>query len=59
MKSKNVASGETGFSEQYDSLVADAYAASQLLAHQQLGVLALPTNPSNTQTWTLTINGTG
>jgi hypothetical protein len=58
MKSNPVASGQTGYSEQYDALRADAFGASQLLPHQQLGKLALPTNPSNTQTWTLTINGT-
>jgi len=58
MKSNNVGSGETGYSEQYDALVADAFGGSFLLPHQQLGVLALPTNPSNTQTLTLDINGT-
>ena len=58
MKSNAVAAGQTGFSEQYDALRSDAYGGSQLLAHQQLGVLALGTNPANTKTWTLTINGT-
>ncbi len=37
---------------------ADAYGAGSLLVHQQLGAIALPTNPSNTQTLTPTINGT-
>jgi len=58
MKSNFVASGQTGYSEQYDSLVADAKGGAGLLAHQQLGVLALGTNPGNTKTATLTINGT-
>jgi hypothetical protein len=36
----------------------DARGGSFLLAHQQLGALALPTNPTNGQTLTLTVNGT-
>ncbi len=35
----------------------DARGGASFLAHQQLGALALPTNPSNGQTWTLTVNG--
>lgn len=58
MKSIPLAPGQNFFANQQESLRADAYGGSQLLAHQQLGVLALPTNPSNTQTWTLTVNGT-
>jgi hypothetical protein len=37
----------------------DARGGSFLLAHQQLGALALPTNPTNGQTLTVTVNGTG
>jgi hypothetical protein len=36
----------------------DARGGSFLLAHQQLGALALPTNPTNGQTLTVTVNGT-
>jgi hypothetical protein len=36
----------------------DARGGSFLLAHQQLGALAMPTNPTNGQTLTVTINGT-
>lgn len=36
----------------------DARGGSFILAHQQLGALALPTNPTNGQTLTLTVNGT-
>jgi hypothetical protein len=59
MKSIPVASGQTGYSEQYDALRDDARGGSLLLPHQQLGVLGLPTNPGNTKIATLTINGTG
>jgi hypothetical protein len=58
MKSVPVRAGQTGYTGQYDALRDDARGAATLLAHQQLGALALPTNPSNTQTWTLTINST-
>ncbi len=36
----------------------DARGGSFLLAHQQLGAFAMPTNPTNGQTLTVTINGT-
>jgi hypothetical protein len=58
MKSVPIAAGQTGFSQKYNALRDDAKGGASFLAHQQLGVLALPTNPSNTQTGTLTINGT-
>jgi Concanavalin A-like lectin/glucanases superfamily len=57
MRSTNVVAGETGFVSQYGNLRHDARGASFLLPHQQLGAIALPTNPSNGQTLTLTING--
>jgi hypothetical protein len=58
MKSNLVTAGQTGYTGQYDALRDDARAASWLLVHQQLGALALPTNPSNGQTITFTYNGT-
>ena len=58
MKSKPTGSGEIGLPSQFNSAHDDARGGSFLLAHQQLGALALPTNASNTQTLTLTVNGT-
>jgi microcystin-dependent protein len=57
MKSTIVSTGQVGPASQYNSLRDDARGAASFVAHQQLGALALPTNPSNGQTWTLTING--
>lgn len=57
MRSIPLIDGESSPASQYNSLQSDAGAAGYLLAHQQLGILALPVNPSNTQTATLTING--
>jgi hypothetical protein len=58
MRSNSVSAGQLGLSGQFNTLRDDAFGASQLLPHQQLGILALPTNPGNNQTITLTINGT-
>lgn len=58
MRSNPVPSGRIGYVSQYNSLRADAVAGGNLLAHQQVGKITLPTNPSNTQTLTLDINGT-
>jgi hypothetical protein len=58
MRSFSVVSGENALAQQYNNLRYDARGAGNLLAHQQIGAIALPTNPSNAQTLTLTINGT-
>jgi len=57
MRSYQVVPGQGGVAQQYVNLRHDAYGAAHLLAHQQLGAIALPTNPTNSQTLTLTING--
>jgi len=57
MKTAPVAIGGSALSGQYNALRDDAKGGGTILPHQQLGVLALSTNPSNTQTVTLTING--
>src|SRR5580704_3818490 len=58
MRSSVVTNGQLGFSGQYNNLRADAAGAGGLLVHQQLGFFTLSTNPTNTKTLTLTINGT-
>lgn len=58
MKSTPLTSGASFYAHEYNALRSDAKAAAFLLAHQQLGALALPTNPSDGQTITLTPNGT-
>jgi hypothetical protein len=58
MRSSSVVAGQNGVAQQFTNLRHDAKGGSFLLAHQQLGALALPTNPSNSNTLTLTINGT-
>jgi len=58
MRSAVVSNGQSGFSGQYNNLRADAAGAAGLLVHQQLGFFTLATNPTNTKTLTLTINGT-
>lgn len=58
MKSAPVINAETIYGQNMNALRLDAQAASMLLCHQQLGAITLPTNPSNTQTLTLTINST-
>jgi hypothetical protein len=50
--------GKYFWEQQYNSLLADLNPASFLLPHQQLGAFTLSTNPGNTKTLTLTINGT-
>jgi hypothetical protein len=57
MRSSLVVSGEAALAQQYVNLRHDARGGSFLLPHQQLGAIALPTNPTNSQTLTLTING--
>lgn len=58
MRSATITTGETIYSGNVNAIRSDARGAASLHAHQQLGALALATNPSNTQTLTLTINGT-
>jgi|GEM_PF-6417756 len=58
MRSFQVISGENALAQQFINLRHDARGAGHLLVHQQLGAIALPTNPGNTKTLTLTINGT-
>src|SRR6266481_3910490 len=58
-KSPRIANGALGMSGQYNALHDDAQGSATLLAHQQLGAYSLGTNPSNAQTLTFTINGTG
>jgi hypothetical protein len=57
MRSGIVVPNQTAGAQQYTNLRHDARGGSNLLAHQQLGAIALPTNPTNAQTLTLTING--
>ncbi len=57
MKTAPVAIGGSALSGQYNALRDDAKGGGTLLPHQQLGALALSTNPTNTQIVTLTING--
>jgi hypothetical protein len=58
MRSRPIGNGMTGNASQLDSARDDARGGSFLLAHQQLGVLALGTNPSNNQVVPIVINGT-
>lgn len=58
MRSAPIITGETIFTGNLNAARADASAAAVLSAHQMLGQIAMATNPSNTQTLTLTINGT-
>jgi hypothetical protein len=58
MKSRPIASGQSILASQNNDKRDDARGGSFLLVHQQLGSLALPTNPSNTNTTTIVINGT-
>lgn len=58
MRSSALSVGDAGTPLQYNNLFKDAAGSGQLCAHQQRGILAMPTNPSNNQTLTLTINGT-
>jgi hypothetical protein len=58
MRSSIVVPAEAILSQQFNAIRSDAAGGGSLLPHQQLGKIALPTNPSNNQTLTLTINGT-
>lgn len=58
MRSNQVTNGETIFAQNLTALRSDARAGGQFHAHQQFGAIALPTNPTNGQTLTLTINST-
>lgn len=57
MKASKQATGNQAAARQYNALRADAAGGANLLAHNQFGQIALPTNASNNQTLTLTING--
>jgi hypothetical protein len=58
MRSTKIQSGRGGFTQEYNSLRADAEGATWLLPHQQTGFYSLGTNPTNGQTATFVINGT-
>lgn len=58
MKSRPIGSGQAILASQNNDKRDDARGGSFLLAHQQLGVLALPSNPSNGQVIPIVINGT-
>src|SRR5271170_962170 len=58
MRSARVTPNTVATPNDYNALVNDSSGAAVLLAHQMYGTIALPTNPSNTQTLTLDINGT-
>jgi hypothetical protein len=57
LKAIRLPSGATFYAQEYNALRSDAVASSWLHVHQQLGAIALSTNPSNTNTLTLDING--
>lgn len=57
-RSDEVSLGETIFPQDINAIRKDATASGILLAHQQLGALAIGTQPTNTKTITLTVNGT-
>jgi len=58
MKSAPITTAETIYSGDINAIRADASGAAALSCHQQLGTIALGTNASNTQTLTITVNGT-
>ncbi len=58
MKSRPIGTDQNILASHHNDRRDDARGGSFLLPHQQLGTIALPTNPSNSQTLTLTINGT-
>src|SRR5271163_1725746 len=58
MRSARVTPNTVATPSDYNALVNDSSGAAVILAHQMYGTIALPTNPSNTQTLTLDINGT-
>ena len=57
MKSPKQATGNQATARQFNSLRDDAQGSGNLLSHTMLGIIKLPTNASNTQTLTPTING--
>lgn len=58
MKSRPIGAGQNILATQNNDRRDDARAGAFLLAHQQLGALALGTNPTNGQTVTVDVNGT-
>lgn len=58
MRSQIVISSQNATAQQYTNLRADARGGGFLLTQQMVGYFTLATNPSNTQTLTLDINGT-
>jgi hypothetical protein len=58
MKSRPIGTDQNILASHHNDRRDDARGGGFLLAHQQLGAIALPTNPANTHTLTLTINGT-
>jgi len=58
MKAVRLPSGATYYAQEHNALRSDAVASSWLHVHQQLGALALGTNPTNGQTVSLIVNGT-
>ena len=58
MRSARVTPNTVATPSDYNALLNNSSGASRLLAHQMYGTIALPTNPTNTKTLTLDINGT-
>src|ERR1700728_1624774 len=58
LKSRPIATGQSILASQNNDKRDDARGGSFLLVHQQLGALALGTNPTNGQTVTFDVNGT-
>lgn len=58
MKAARQTTGNPASARQYNALRADAVGGGNLLAHNMLGILKLPTNASNGNTITGTVNGT-
>jgi hypothetical protein len=58
MRSDEISSGETIYSQDINGLRKDAQGSGGLLAHQMLGTLAIGTQPTNTKIITLTVNST-
>lgn len=58
MRSRPIGAGQNILASQNNDRRDDSRGGSFLLVHQQLGTLALPTNPSNGNTTTVAINGT-
>jgi microcystin-dependent protein len=57
MKAARQTTGNAASARQYNALRADALGGANLLAHNIIGVLKLPTNASNGNTITGTVNG--